>query len=83
MGAKAWLQEDNLYIQGNRQLHGATLSTYHDHRMAMLLACLALECEGDIVVDYITCIEKSYPNFIHDYQQLGGKVSCHLCGKII
>lgn len=83
LGAKAWVQEDTLYLQGHRPLHGATLSTYHDHRMAMLLACLSLECEGDILVDDIACIDKSYPHFIQEYQRLGGKVTCLPYGKII
>ncbi len=46
-------------------MHGATVETYNDHRMAMSLALIGLRVPG-IVIDHPACVAKTYPNFFHD-----------------
>lgn len=46
-----------------------TFATYHDHRMAMALALLALQHPIRIAEPLV--VEKSYPNFYRDLEKLG------------
>ena len=50
-------------------LHGAVLSTYNDHRMAMSLALVGLKIPG-IVIDEPACVAKTYPRFFEDLERL-------------
>ncbi len=46
----------------SRPLHGATLETYKDHRMAMCWATLGLKVPGIKIRDP-RCVRKTFPNF--------------------
>lgn len=48
-----------------RPLHGATVQTYDDHRMAMSLALIGLATPG-VVIDNPGCVAKTYPGFWDD-----------------
>jgi 3-phosphoshikimate 1-carboxyvinyltransferase len=50
-------------------LHGATVQTYHDHRMAMSLALVGLRVPG-VVIDNPACVAKTYPGFFTDLERL-------------
>ncbi len=50
-------------------LHGATVDTYRDHRMAMSLALVGLKVPG-IVVSDPGCVAKTYPGFWDDLEAL-------------
>jgi 3-phosphoshikimate 1-carboxyvinyltransferase len=52
-------------------LHGATVETYNDHRLAMSLALVGLRVPG-IVIKNPGCVAKTYPNFFQDLEQLRG-----------
>jgi 3-phosphoshikimate 1-carboxyvinyltransferase len=43
-------------------LHGATIETYHDHRMAMCFAILGLKVAG-LKIKNPACVKKTFPNF--------------------
>ena len=47
-----------------------TFDTYHDHRMAMIFATLALVV-GEVVIDDPLVVGKSYPAFWKDLEKLG------------
>lgn len=53
---------DTLTIDGGAPQPGVTLSTYHDHRLGMAFAALALAV-GDIVIDGADCVAKTFPDF--------------------
>jgi len=53
-------------------LHGATLQTYHDHRMAMSLALAGLRIPGVRILDP-SCTTKTYPDFFADLESLIGR----------
>ncbi len=63
MGAIVTEYDDGLEIQGGAPLHGATLSSYGDHRIAMACAIAALFAQGETVIENVDCIATSYPEF--------------------
>jgi 3-phosphoshikimate 1-carboxyvinyltransferase len=64
VGAEVEEWPDGLRISP-RPLHGATLETYNDHRLAMSLALLGL-CQPGIVLNRPGCVAKTYPRFFAD-----------------
>ena len=52
-------------------LHGATLETYHDHRMAMSLSLAGLRVAGVQILNP-ACTSKTYPEFFADLERLIG-----------
>jgi 3-phosphoshikimate 1-carboxyvinyltransferase len=52
-----------------RPLHGATIETYNDHRMAMSMALIGLRVPG-IVLRNPGCVAKTYPDFFEDLDRL-------------
>ncbi|MGZ8900980.1 MAG: 3-phosphoshikimate 1-carboxyvinyltransferase, partial [Limisphaerales bacterium] len=44
------------------KLHGTTIHTYNDHRMAMCFGTLALKVPG-IRIENPSCVKKTFPNF--------------------
>jgi 3-phosphoshikimate 1-carboxyvinyltransferase len=50
-------------------LHGATIDTYDDHRMAMSMALVGLRVPGVIIRDP-GCTDKTYPEFFADLARL-------------
>lgn len=69
MGATVIEHEDGLEILGGAPLHGAKLSSFGDHRIAMAFAIAGLFAEGETVVDDIGCVATSYPDFKKTLQQ--------------
>ena len=59
-------------------LHGAEIETYHDHRMAMCFATLALRIPGIRLRDP-ACVKKTFPNF---FQKLAAPAP-HGLGAVI
>lgn len=66
MGVTVTEFEDGMEIEGGAKLQGATISTYHDHRIAMAFAIAGLFAEGETVIEGSECIGTSYPGFEHD-----------------
>src|SRR5208337_138303 len=63
MGAEVDEFEDGLRIPGGQQLHGATLDSYGDHRIAMAFAVSALRAQGDTTIRGAEAAAISYPEF--------------------
>jgi len=55
--------EDGMVITGGGKVHGAVFETYHDHRMAMSMAVLALAAEGESEILNPEVVDISCPNF--------------------
>ena len=51
-----------------------SLSSHSDHRIAMMLAIASTCYEGEIILDDLDCVKKSYPNFWEIFLSLGGKI---------
>ena len=56
-----------------KPLHGATIETYDDHRMAMSMALVGLAVPGVVIRDP-GCTSKTYPEFFSDLAGLGREV---------
>jgi 3-phosphoshikimate 1-carboxyvinyltransferase len=50
-------------------MHGATVATYNDHRMAMSLAVIGLRQSG-VILQNPGCVAKTYPSFWNDWSAL-------------
>jgi 3-phosphoshikimate 1-carboxyvinyltransferase len=73
MGACIEETEDGLVVTSS-PLHGAELTTYSDHRMALSLAVAGMGAHGSSQIMGIECIAKTYPTFASDFQALGSKI---------
>jgi 3-phosphoshikimate 1-carboxyvinyltransferase len=60
-GAKVVESGDTLEVFPS-SLHGATIESYNDHRMAMCFAILGLKVPG-IKIKNPACVKKTFPNF--------------------
>ena len=47
-----------------------SIATYHDHRMAMSFAPLAMQLSQGLIIENPNVVSKSYPNFWNDIEQL-------------
>ena len=68
IGAEVVEFEDGLTITPG-ELHGATVQTYRDHRMAMSLSLIGLRVPG-VEVNDPGCVAKTYPGFWEDVEAL-------------
>lgn len=73
LGAKVEQKPDGLVIVGVKALHGGTVDSFGDHRIAMALSVAALRSEGSVTINGCECVSKSYPGFFNDYNALGGR----------
>ncbi len=69
-GVDVCATEDGLVIEGGNTVHGAEFETYHDHRIAMSMAVLALASEGTSRIKNHQCINISYPDFFDTLHQI-------------
>lgn len=73
-GVRVIEREDMIIISGVDYFTKADLSSYNDHRMAMMEAIMATRAVGDLTIDDAQCVTKSYPRFFEDYKKLGGSL---------
>jgi 3-phosphoshikimate 1-carboxyvinyltransferase len=71
LGANVTIHDDGLTIMP-RPLHGATIETYNDHRIAMSFAVAGLRIPG-VIIKNPMCVTKSFPNFWEVFTQLEAK----------
>jgi len=67
LGVTLTTENDELLIHGVGHLHGATLHSYNDHRIAMAAFIAASISDSSITIEQPDAVKKSYPNF---YAQL-------------
>lgn len=70
MGADVEGTEDGMIIRGGKPLHGATIDSHLDHRIAMSFAIAGLNAEGETEITGADCVNISYPDFYQDLQKL-------------
>jgi 3-phosphoshikimate 1-carboxyvinyltransferase len=63
MGAKVEEFEDGLRIPGGQKLHGASVDSFGDHRIAMAFAVAALRAQGETEIRGADAAVISYPEF--------------------
>ena len=72
-------KEDSILINSRKNFiynskEFVSLSSYSDHRIAMTIAIASTCYEGEIILDNLDCVKKSYPNFWEIFLLLGGKI---------
>lgn len=70
MGAQVVELNDGLEIHGRAPLHGARLSSFGDHRIAMAFAVAGMFAEGETIIQGADCVATSYPGFQKMLQEL-------------
>lgn len=73
LGARAEVFADALHV-GGVGLHGGTVESFGDHRIAMAAAVAAAGCREPVQIRSAQCVAKSYPDFFADYRKAGGAV---------
>ncbi len=63
MGADVEATNDGMIIHGKETLHGATVDSYNDHRVAMSLSIAALKADGSTKIKNAECVNISFPDF--------------------
>jgi 3-phosphoshikimate 1-carboxyvinyltransferase len=63
LGATAFGDGDTLVVRGGEGLHGATLDSLGDHRLAMTWAIAGLVADGPVTVERFDAVDVSYPSF--------------------
>ena len=66
MGCDITATDDGMIIDGGRTLHGASVDSCKDHRIAMSMAVAALASSGEIQIGDADCVDISYPGFYSD-----------------
>lgn len=66
LGCDITATDDGMIINGGRQLHGGSVKSYDDHRIAMSFAVAALSIDGDVDIEGADCVNISYPCFYSD-----------------
>lgn len=77
LGGQAEADETTLTVYGTG-LHGGTVDSRNDHRIAMSAAIAATVCDSPVTILGAQCVEKSYPKFFTDYTSLGGQYEQYL-----
>lgn len=72
MGAEVTERADGLVIDGKPTLHGATVESEGDHRIAMAAAVAGLAATGETTVRDADCVTVSFPGFWDAIATLAG-----------
>ncbi|MGL4523641.1 MAG: 3-phosphoshikimate 1-carboxyvinyltransferase [Bacilli bacterium] len=70
LGANIVATDDGMIIEGGNTLTAASVESYHDHRIGMMLAIATLVTTGEMHIANGHCVTVSYPNFYEQLQQL-------------
>jgi 3-phosphoshikimate 1-carboxyvinyltransferase len=74
LGGKIKNFTDRIEVEGGDPLIGGHVHACNDHRIAMALASASLISKSPVIIDGMECINKSYPDFIADFKNLGGLI---------
>jgi len=72
LGVQTAVSNDQMIIYGhhNHRLFGASCSAHGDHRLAMALMIASLFAEGPVQIDDPSCVAKSFPEFLDQFQKI-------------
>lgn len=70
MGAHVQEFDDGMIITGGSPLHGATMDSYGDHRIAMGFLVAGLNATGETTLQHCASINTSYPGFEEQMRSL-------------
>ena len=70
-GADVEITADSMTVHGGKPLHGASVSSYDDHRVAMAMAVCGLIADGEMKIDNPECAAVSFPGFYETMNKVG------------
>lgn len=70
MGADATATDDGMIIRGGKTLHGATIDSHLDHRIAMSFAVAGLMCDTPTTIRNADSVVISYPDFYESLKKI-------------
>lgn len=71
MGADVEPRDDGFVVRGPTRLHGASVDSHGDHRLAMALAVAGLVAEGPTTIHRAEVVADSFPGFVETLRELG------------
>jgi 3-phosphoshikimate 1-carboxyvinyltransferase len=71
LGANIKESDDGMIIKGHTKLHGAELSSFGDHRLALFLSIAGLVASEPVVITNAEVTDDSYPGFVQSLMKLG------------
>ncbi|NCF65796.1 MAG: 3-phosphoshikimate 1-carboxyvinyltransferase [Chloroflexi bacterium] len=71
MGVSIQERPDGFAISGPIRLHGASLASHDDHRLAMSLTVAGLAADSPTLVEDAACARDSFPDFVQTMRTLG------------
>lgn len=75
VGVDATETDDGIIIHGGNILTGGTVNGYNDHRIVMSASILSSLCKDKVIITDSNAVEKSYPDFFTDFNNMGGKAN--------
>lgn len=73
LGIELVIADDEMIIKGG-SVNGNIVNSHNDHRIAMMLAVVALASKTPVTISDAACVDKSYPDFFTHFKQLGAIV---------
>ena len=70
LGASVEEREDGMTIQGGARIHGGSVKSYADHRIAMSFAIAGLASASGVEIDDAACVDISFPSFFALLKQI-------------
>ncbi|AOE50077.1 3-phosphoshikimate 1-carboxyvinyltransferase [Kangiella sediminilitoris] len=74
LGAEITYSKDSITVTGGQNLQATTLSSCHDHRLAMSFALIGIRIPG-IVIEDAQAVEKSFPLYWDYLEKIGIEVA--------
>lgn len=69
LGISISIENNIMHIEGGK-IKPAIVNSHNDHRIAMALAITSLKANSNISITNSDCVNKSYPDFFFDLEQL-------------
>ena len=70
LGGRVKELEEGLVIEGTGTLKGGNVTSFNDHRIAMMAAVASLICEDKVKIEGSEAVNKSYPDFYKHMEML-------------
>lgn len=71
LGGKIFCEKDKMTVFGKGFLKGGKVCCNNDHRLIMAVAVISQTCREKVIIDDISGVKKSYPDFFADLRNLG------------
>jgi 3-phosphoshikimate 1-carboxyvinyltransferase len=75
VGGQIEIFADGFSVEGPQKLRQGDVDPRGDHRIAMAAAVAAAGIPAGVTVRGFECAQVSYPDFIRDFQALGGETA--------